>query len=540
MILRGDRDKAGSPAVVGHRATLDELFARAAQRAASDAAPALIDPPNRASFTDGAPRRLTYAQADRAIAALAAKFCRLGLQTDSIVAIQLPNTVENVITLLAVWRAGLIAAPLPLLWRRRDIVAGLSRIDAKAIVTAARIGDVAHAEIAMTAAADLFPVRFICAFGDNLPDGIVPLDDIFSAEETTERSDTERNGLPDDRADHVAVVTFDITPVGIVPVARSHMQMQAGGAAVYLEAGAPRDGRMLSTIPPTSFAGIAATVLPWLSGGGTLSLHHGFDPATFAEQARRQNQTGNQAGDQAGDQARGYRGGLVVLPGPALAPLARAGLFDADDQMIVALWRSPEQLATAALWRGPARLADVSCFGEIGLLAARRGRDGMPADHPHGRVGAPRSSGTIAVAETARAKSGTLRLRGPMVPVHAFPPGAERGPDPRLDADAAGFVDTGYTCRIDADSQTLSVTGPPGGIATVGGYRFRQVDVDAQAMAADPAAIVAALPGDLLALRLAGQAPDHAAVRGQLAEDGANPLIGGAFRPRRQTGGTAT
>ncbi len=195
---------------------------------------ALIDPPNRADFTDGAPRQLTYAQADRAISTLAAKLCRLGLQTDTVVAIQLPNTVENVITLLAVLRAGMIAVPLPLLWRQHDMTAALRRVGAKAIITTARVGAIPHAEIAMQVAVGLFPVRFICAFGDGLPDGVVPLDDIFAAEQPPVVPRTTRNGPA---ADHVAVVTFDVTADGLVPVARSHNELMAGGTAVFLESG---------------------------------------------------------------------------------------------------------------------------------------------------------------------------------------------------------------------------------------------------------------------------------------------------------------
>ena len=48
------------------RATLDDLFRRAA--VARPDAFALVDPTDRTSFTDGPVRRLTYAQADRAIA----------------------------------------------------------------------------------------------------------------------------------------------------------------------------------------------------------------------------------------------------------------------------------------------------------------------------------------------------------------------------------------------------------------------------------------------------------------------------------------
>ena len=50
-------DPHGRPAStgIGGRATLDDLFRRAAARRPD--AIALIDPPNRASFTDGQPRR---------------------------------------------------------------------------------------------------------------------------------------------------------------------------------------------------------------------------------------------------------------------------------------------------------------------------------------------------------------------------------------------------------------------------------------------------------------------------------------------------
>ena len=118
----------------------------------------------------------------------AARLRRLGLQTDTVVAMQLPNTVESVIALLGVLRAGMIAAPLPLLWRKQEMVAALGRIGAKAIVTTARIGECAHAELAMQVAAELFPIRYVCAFGSDLPDGVVPLDDVFAPDHRRRRA----------------------------------------------------------------------------------------------------------------------------------------------------------------------------------------------------------------------------------------------------------------------------------------------------------------------------------------------------------------
>ncbi len=146
----------------GHGPTLDDLFRRAGVR--HPHAVALADSPDRARIDGCAPRRLTFTQADHAISAFAAKLHSLGLHTDAVVGLQLPNTVESVIAMLGVLRAGMIAAPLPILWRKRDMTDALQRTGATAIVTAARIGGTDHAKIAMQAAAELFSVRFVCAF----------------------------------------------------------------------------------------------------------------------------------------------------------------------------------------------------------------------------------------------------------------------------------------------------------------------------------------------------------------------------------------
>jgi non-ribosomal peptide synthetase component E (peptide arylation enzyme) len=490
-------------AAAGTRITLDDLFRRAGVRHPD--ALALIDAPNRETFTDGAPRRLTYAQADRAISRFAARLRALGLATDAVVALQLPNTVESVLALLGVLRAGMIAAPLPLLWHRQDAVAALAGIGAKAIVTCARAGSVAQAEVAMQLAADLFPIRHVCAFGENLPDGVVPLDDLFddgdNAPVTFARAENP--------AAHVAAVTFDVGHGGTVAVARDHRQLIAGGIGAYREAGIAADATLLSTIPVGSFAGMAATLLPWLLCGGTLALHHAFDADAFAAQCRNLNPD------------------VVVLPGPALARIAEAGYLDSVPG-VLALWRAPERLADAALWHHDAALVDIVSFGEICVVAARRDAHGYPASLA---LGTADGADAAAAMQTARSDAGTLLLRGPMVPVQAFPPGAERGGEAHLAADAAGFVDTGQPCRA-ADDGTLVVTGPPAGMTAVGYYRFRARAFDRLAESIGADVRLAALPQELTGARLAGEAPDRDAVFQALRLEGFNPLLAGAFRPR--------
>ena len=329
---------SGAQATNGNRLTLDDLFRRAGVRRA--AAIALADPV----------RSFTFTQADRAISAMAARLRASGLATDTVVALQLPNTIESVIALLGVLRAGMIAAPLPLLWRQQEMIAALSRAGAKAIVTFD-----AQADTAVQVAAELFPIRAVCGFGHDLPDGVAPLDDVLTARAELLQPFVRAGNA----ADHVAAMTFDFIAGGIVPVAHSHSELVARGVDVVREAALAEDMAALSTIPATSFAGIALAVMPWLVGGGTLVLHPHFDPAAFAAQCRA------------------HEVSTVVLPGPTLRAMADASLLNTA-QTILALWRAPDQLAADPPWQGNAALLDVAGFSETGLLAFRRGPDGLP------------------------------------------------------------------------------------------------------------------------------------------------------------------
>ncbi len=504
MILESDDEAGGRTA--RHGATLDSLFRRVGVRHAQGLA--LVDPPDRYRVSDGPPRSLTFADADRAIGSLATQLRGLGLPTDALVAIQLGNTVESVVALLAVLRAGMIAVPLPLLWRKQEIVTALAQVGAKAIVTASHVGDVRTADIAVEAAAELFTIRHVCGFGRNLPDGVVPLD---LRGRGGVGHPPARTGHP---AAHVAIVTFDATPNGPVAVARNHTQVIAGGLAVALETGHPQDGAILTAVPLTSFAGLALALVPWLLSGGALHLHHPFEPETFAAQRQE------------------IGAGLMVVPGAAA--LALGAPQRPGPETIAALWRAPERLAAQDPWHGAAALVDVTAFGEAGLVAVRRQPGARPTALPYGAVGAPHAvakDGTPLV-ELLRTAGGTVGLRGAMVPTHAFPPGAEQGYAPFLAPDPAGRLDTGLACRRKLDTNTLTMTAPPPGLVAVGGYRFHQSALDAAVAAADVDATIVALPDAMLGARLAGGTRDPAAMIAALQAAGVNPLIANAFRPR--------
>jgi len=479
MILGDAAIAATPPASSPNPVTIDEVFRHHARRRPD--ALALVDAANREILTDGAPRCLSYAEADRMVTAIAGRLRQMGLPTDAVIGIQLPNIVECILATLGVLRAGMIAASLPLLSRRTEAVAALARIGAKALITCGRLGTFNHGQFALTVAADVFSIRYVCGFGDHLPDGVVSFDDLFAAEKLEPFAPL--NGTRQGNATaHVAAITFDIAEGGLVPVARNHAELYAGGLAVLLESRVAQDATILSTIVPSSFAGICLTLLPWLLCGGTLVLHHPFDAAILAHQARTQ------------------RCDTLVLPAPIAFGLAANRAFAVDGpSSIIAAWRSPERLADSPAWHEPdIALVDVAIFGEAALAPARRG-GGKPNPMPAGSVTVPREdTGGIVVAEMTRTEAGTLALRGPMVPQRSFPPGIEGSGLPYFKIGPRGLVDSGYTCRIDSVSKGIVVTGVPAAIVGVGGYRFPLHDLQEIVDRIDGAATLAALPDPIV------------------------------------------
>ena len=489
--------------------TLDGLFRRILARKPD--ATALLDPPNKPRITGQAPKRLSFAEADRAVSALAAHFIEAGLPNNSVIAVQLPNTVEFILTVLAAHRAGLIVALLPLLWRQAELTVALNRVGARAIVTSAKIDGIDHADFAMNAAAEAFSIRHVCGFGDELPEGMASLDLALA-----EPSATTRTVIQDGRK--AAMISFDVTAEGFRPVPRTHLSLIAGGLALSLESDLPRGATLMSAFAPSSFAGLVSSLVIWLLTGGTLALHHLFDDEVLEQQINEHSCDS-----------------LIAPAGLAL----RLGEIDMPSRLpslrnVLALWRAPEQVASSPLWSstGHATLTDVYLFGEAGLFSARRTADGAPAPIMPGPQNAPRDvPGSSISGEISLTPKGTLALRGPMVTPAAYAP-----PPPPTDSlvtqPPQDFVDTEYAARLDRATGAICITAPPSGVMAVGGYRFLSQDLQAWAKRLGQGALLTALPDRLSGHRLAGRAQDNARAREALTELGLNPLMVEAFRDR--------
>jgi AMP-binding enzyme len=488
--------------------TLDGLFRRILPRRPD--ALALLDPLNKPRVTGQPPKRLTFAEADRAISALSAHFIEAGLPNNSVIAVQLPNTVEFMLTVLAAHRAGLVVALLPLLWRHAELTVALNRTGARAIVTTARIDGVNHADLAMNAAAEAFSIRHVCGFGSDLPEGMASLDLAIESPSTTSRAVTQ-----DGR--RAAIISFDVTVDGFRAVPRTHLSLIAGGLALSLESDLPQGSTVMSAFAPSSFGGLTSSLVIWLLSGGTLALHHPFDGDVLEQQINEH--------------------GCETLVAPAqlafrLAEIDMASRLPAL-RHVIGLWRAPEQVASSAAWTAQAVLTDVYLFGEAGLFAARRrAEDGAPALILPGPHSAPREvPGSSIAGEILLTPRGTLALRGPMITATAYAP-APPASDSLVAQPSRDYVDTDYAARLDRATGAICITAPPSGIMAVGGYRFLSGDLQEWARRLGQGALLTALPDRLSGHRLAGRAQDNARAREALGELGLNPLMVEAFRDR--------
>lgn len=482
--------------------TLYDLFSRTAERTPD--ALALCDPPNKRRITGEDPVELTYAQAEVAVASLSSQFIRAGLPAGSIVAVQLPNTVEFPLTLLAAWRAGLVVALLPQLWRQAELAEALNRVGARAIITSGRIELIDHADLAMNAAAEAFSIRHVMGFGETLPDGMTPLD-------WRQRESFAPNLSINARK--AAIASFDITRSGMIAVPRSHVNLIAGGLAIYMESALPSAAQIVSTALLSSFAGLTSSIVLWLLSGGSLRLHHPFDPQVLADQIRAGNCD------------------TLIAPAELALRMSESSAIDAQPSLrhVIGLWRTPERVAASPDWKAKsAALTDVYLFAEMGLFALNRQNDGAAAPvtlthHDAARAG-----------ELLLTPKGTLGLRGPMVTLAAYRPLPKADASLMTAEPSVDYVDTGYPAKREGQNGQITLTGTPAGIANVGGYRFREDDLEQWARRLAPGTVMMALPDPMNGFRLAGRSSENARARGALAELGLNPLMTEAFRQRER------
>ncbi len=431
-------------------ATLVDLFAAAARRSPDKLA--LVDPPNRAAVAGGLPRRLTFGQLSSAVENLASVFRSLHLKPDDVVAFQLPNTVEQVVVLLAALKCGLIASPVPLLWREHEIKTALPLIGPKVLLTTRMITGRNHEALMCSVAAENMTVRAVMSFGDGVMDGVVALDAIF-----TEETDGDTSTAASEGANAVATVCWagGDTPTPC-PVPRSHNQWIAAGMMSLLEAEVDESSHLLCPYPLNGLVSIGGFMVPWLLAGATLSLHHPFDLKVFVEQLRSEGVT------------------IAGLPPAVIDLLKSEGAFESDGaagslKTLACVWPGPllpkdAEERAADLVVG---VIDVRALGEMAYIAKRRVAGENLAELEHGEFSYPTRRAGGAVLLQTRVKggissnkqmasllTGDLMIKSPMAFDAYFPACIEGVDEPVITKDPQGYINTGLRCLLSGGSAT--------------------------------------------------------------------------------------
>ena len=247
---------------------------------------AVVDPPNREAFTDGAPRRLDWRTLRTEVEHLSALLYQQGLRRDDIVIVQLPNSIEQVEVYLACHRLGAVVSPLPAVYREHEIRHAIETTRAAALITASRIGKHGHGDMMIELARANPCVRRVLVFGSTVSQGAVAVNMEMKGDLPLDetRDYAASIGLT---ADDVFSICWtsgtEARPKG-VPRSSNEWYWQARGTidAAGLEPGM----RMLNPFPLVNMGGMSWAFVGWLLGGGTLVQHHPFDLEVFLAQIR--------------------------------------------------------------------------------------------------------------------------------------------------------------------------------------------------------------------------------------------------------------
>ncbi|MEG6509484.1 class I adenylate-forming enzyme family protein [Methyloligella sp. 2.7D] len=459
------------------------LFRQRAERRPD--ALALADTGDRASFGFHPGRSYTYAQGERVIDRLCGFFTDHGLAPGDIVAIQMPNVAETVLTYLAASRAGLTIAALPYLWGALEVSEACVALEPAALIGGGKVTDKTIPETHRDVAALHMCVRLVAGLGPDLPDGIAGLDALFD----DEAANTAEPFQP--QSSHAPVMyTFTARPDHpLLPVPHRCDELLALGAMAVLALGLTAEDRLLNAFPLTGPAGLALGVMPWLVSGGALIQHQPFDLERFKHQALRDKAT------------------VTALPPAYLAAFAEDEALLADPDLSLrwlgrVVFACGQVLEAPDLSRSRISLFDAHPLGDLTCVLLRYAKGADPALLPRGKLAlGPKQDDSMVFVETALSKStdaegAELLLRGPAVP-KAQGPGL-------LSADARGFVGSGLPCLPEEASEPLLRLKCDNELIQLGGFSIAASELDTlyTAYPACEDAAVFTLPDPLLGNRL--------------------------------------
>jgi acyl-CoA synthetase (AMP-forming)/AMP-acid ligase II len=264
--------------------TVQQLFADRVAEFGDELA--AVDPPNKADLVDLAPQRLTWREIDEQVERLAAVLLAHGVGEATVLAVQLPNIVELIVAYLAAWRVRAIVSPLPVQYRRHEVVELGNLGEISAFLTSDRIGPRPVAAEVLEMRADIPSLGTVFSFGPATPAGAVSIDAATAAVRPADLAEVAAyaEAHPVDPNDCMTICWTSGTESRPKGVPRAHYEWLVMSWDTVVAPSLTHESRVLNPFPMVNMAGINGTFLPWLRVGFLMVQHHPFDLTVFLNQ----------------------------------------------------------------------------------------------------------------------------------------------------------------------------------------------------------------------------------------------------------------
>ena len=404
---------------------------------------------------------LNFAELDQRARAFAGLLQRLGLRHGDVIAAQLPNSVEFIVTYLAAGYLGATLQTIHMPYRAAEIEPLLAHSGARAIVCMAAAKDFATAQWLAAAQSRLPRLASIIAvpvagMSGTLPAGALPFEDV-GPELDASALDPVR---PTDR--FVLLYTSGTTaaPKG-VPVSYRHFLPNAALSA--RELAIDDHSVLLSAAPFTHLYGLFSLNLAFAAGAAT-ALLPAFSPEALAEALDRYRPTG-----------------LFTAPAH-MAGCLKAGLLTRQRLQSLRFAQISGSACPPELARAVQDLMDSGEVQQLwGMSELQAGAFTRPGDDPRLRCGtagraSPRTELRV-VQDGMAAPSGSegeLQVRGPSL----FPGYLDNPLAMAAAITADGWFRTGDLACMD-ERGYIRITGRLKDVINRGGVKFNPADIEA-------------------------------------------------------------
>jgi cyclohexanecarboxylate-CoA ligase len=426
---------------------------------------------------------LDYQTLEARVRSVASGLRSLGLTSGDVLAVQLPNSLEFVVALLAANRIGVVTQTVHMPYRRAELAGLLAHSRAQAFIGVSQFKDFSPAQTVLDLRSDpvhgLDRMRHVIAVGDPRAGAIHWATLAASAPDTAP-------GASDIDAPFVLLYTSGTTtsPKGILTPARRFIK---NASQAVTELGLAQQDVILSAAPFTHLYGLFALQCA-LIAGASISLLPAFSPADLTATVQRDKPTHIFAGpahfkpllDQELMQPADYSSTRVLCLSGTTVPLALAKAVEA---------RLPKGVV-------------IQLWGMSELQAGSYARPGDPAEIRLETAGRAAPEIQLQVVDDsnrplAPGLEGRLRVKGPSV--------FEAYLDNPAESNASlvdGWFDTGDTAILRADGG-LVITGRVKELINRGGIKFNPVDVETilDAVAGVARCILAPMPDPVLGER---------------------------------------